>query len=107
MAVAALLLVLISTILLASALGQRSYDLTFRRLPNDINRILLVCVDASNGELVLDASFFRNGVLYTFSQGAVIPRLGVRFVVDRSSEGNFTCGEVGRTRSPGQTIVGE
>lgn len=104
----ALLLTLSGTILLASAQGPQGYDLTVRRpFADDINRILLECVDAFNGVLIEDPKFFRNGVLYNLPQRAVIPNMGVRFVVDRSSEGNFSCGEEGRTSVPAATIVGE
>lgn len=107
---AILLLALISTTLLASALGQpRSYDLVVDRTLSsfEINRILLICSDASNGELVLNALFFRNGLQYDIPDRADIPGRGVRFVVDRTSEGNFTCGEQGSTSTPPRAIVGE
>lgn len=87
-----------SAILMASA--QRSYDLTFSRPYTDINRILLVCVDASNGKLVLDASFFRNGALYNNLPRKAVTNTGVVLVVDHATEGNFTCGEQRSTSVP-------
>ena len=104
---ATLLLLTLAGGMLGSIHGQK-YVLRFLRpLPTDPNRILLECRSVSDDTLVLGASFFRNGLPYNLPDGEVIPNLGVRFVVDKWSEGNFTCGEEGQISTPPQTIVGE
>jgi hypothetical protein len=66
------------------------------------NHVIMKCKDSFYATLVLNALFFRNGLRYN----AMVSLMGVSFVVDRSSEGNFTCGDE-RIRSPPVTIVGE
>lgn len=112
---ATLLLTLSSTRLLGFSQGQPAgYDLTFSRPVSDsiINRILLRCADTLDDTLIEDAKFFRNGVRYDLPRKEVVSgsgssQSGVSFVVDRLSEGNFTCGVEGITSVPDQTIVGK
>jgi hypothetical protein len=79
------------------------------RLNNNPNLIIMECRDSSDDTLVLDALYFRNGLQYELPNAMVVNRVGVRFVVDRSSEGNFTCGtgEESFRSSPPITIIGK
>lgn len=105
-----LLLLLTLTGTLVCTGQEAGYHLSFTRISHsvgDCNRILLECIFSYNGTLALGASFFRNGTLYDIPGATAVTGRGVRFVVDRYSEGNFTCGVEGSTSSPPQTIVGE
>ncbi len=74
------------------------------------NIILMECSNVVGGDLVRDPDFFRNRLLFDLPQMQVIDNLGVRFIVDRSSEGNYSCGrETGfgvDSSAPPMTIIG-
>ena len=102
-----LLLAFIGTMWVSSTQGQRGdFVLRFsRRIQNLPNRILMECRDSFDDTLVPEPSFFRNGLPFSLPNIRDIPGFGVRFDVDRTTEGNFTCGEEGRTSTPPMTIV--
>ena len=106
-----LMMSITGTLLLDFTGGQQvGYHLSFMRVQVDmeVNRVLLECIFAFNNSIAVNANFYRNDELYNnlpqrrnFSQGVV-------FIVDRQSEGDFTCGESsGLVSDPPQTIVGE
>ena len=103
------LLTLSSVILLISA--QDGYDLTYTRPDPLDNVIIMECRTTPLNRLLLeDADFFRNGVLYELPGRSNIDGRGVGFVIDRSSEGNFACGQQGNSTvitSFPLTIVGK
>ena len=70
----------------------------------------MMCREIQSGTIVTDADFFRNGELYELPDRQELDQ-GVQFVVDRSSEGLFTCGEHQRfgvrASGPPLAIVGE
>ena len=98
---------LCAAVFVASA--QEDYDLVFSRPAGD-NTIVMTCTAPPDIEPLLDADFFRNGLLYDLPQRVNFPGAGVRFVVSPSSEGNFTCGRENSfsriISNPPLTIVG-
>ena len=101
-----LLLTFIGTMWVSSTQGQRGdFVLRFSRpVSNFPNRILMECRDSFDDTLVPEPNFFRNGLPFSLPNRMDIS-LGVRFDVDRTAEGNFTCGVEGRTSTPPMTIV--
>lgn len=89
---------------------QVGYHLSFMRIQIDmeVNRVLLRCIFTYNNSLAVNANFYHNNELFNKLPQRRNISEGVIFIVDRQSEGDFTCGEGDSLISdPPQTIVGE
>ena len=99
------------TLLLDFTGGQQvGYHLSFMRVQVDmeVNHVLLKCIFAFNNSIAVNANFYRNDELCNdLPRRRNVSGQGVTFIVDRQSEGDFTCGESGLVSDPPQTIVGE
>ena len=106
-----LLPTLFSLVLLGMALSREVYDLTFSRSSLEVNTVRLTCALLPENVIATGVDFFRNGRPFLLLQSSrIASQGGVAFVVDRSSEGSFTCGRKTSSEwvqsTPPKSIIG-
>ena len=84
---------------LALVSGQQTLNFTVVRSPTNANHLIFLCESDDDGRQVVNPVFFRDGSILS------IPNATSSFVIDRSLEGDYSCGtadELGNNTSTGE-----
>ena len=89
MAMKPIILLLYLCAILSATSGQEEFHVTIKRSIFNSNVLIMLCRDG-NGQLVVDPTFFKDGE--TVSLQSAVEGFVFLFRIDRSMEGNYTCG---------------